>query len=261
MTYSDVLIEAVAKSGRSGRDISIAAVGHESAVRSLKRKLDLRVSTVQALCNELGLKFYIGPGTETQEVSPEVAAALREVVADLQRTAKSTTGAVELLSRLTTSPEVVVIEDDSTLTEQTGEAEVVRFPASRQVDQIDLAVAAGAGAEADDEPVTERLMFRRDWLLRHGLDPSQCTVVKVQGESMEPSLPEGSSILVDRARRRRRVGGVFVVRTADGVVVKRAGKDQAGAWQFLSDHPAWNPVPWPRDAEVIGEVKWMARTL
>ena len=44
--YHKVLLEAVARSGRSARDISLAAVGHESAVRSLRRGLDLHVSTV-----------------------------------------------------------------------------------------------------------------------------------------------------------------------------------------------------------------------
>ncbi len=74
---------------------------------------------------------------------------------------------------------------------------------------------------------------------------------------MEPTLPEGSAILVDRARRRRRVGGIFVVRTGDGVVVKRLGKDTSGGWQVLSDNdaPDWPPLPWPTVAEVIGEVK------
>ena len=128
----------------------------------------------------------------------------------------------EVLARLPPAP-----DDASSPAEQTAEGEVIRFPATRQVDQIDVAVAAGGGAEAEDEAVTERLTFRLDWLKSHGLDPSQCTVVKVQGESMEPTLPEGSAILVDRARRRRRVGGIFVVRTADGVVVKRAGKDRS----------------------------------
>ena len=67
MTYADALLEALAQSGRSGREVSIDAVGHESAIRSLKRGLDLRVSTIQALCRVLGLEFYVGPPRETGE--------------------------------------------------------------------------------------------------------------------------------------------------------------------------------------------------
>ena len=80
------------------------------------------------------------------------------------------------------------------------------------------------------------------------------------GESMEPTLPDGCVILLDRNRRRRWDGHIFVVRTEDGLIVKRAGKDKDG-WQLLSDHPSWKPVPWPDTAEVLGEVKWMAREL
>ena len=46
---------------------------------------------------------------------------------------------------------------------------------------------------------------------------------------------------------------------ADGVVVKRTGKDASGGWLLLSVHPACEPAPWPADTEVVGEVKWMAR--
>ncbi len=67
MTYADALLQALAQSGRSGRDVSIDAVGHESAIRSLKRGLDLRVSTLQALCRVLDLEFYVGPPRETDE--------------------------------------------------------------------------------------------------------------------------------------------------------------------------------------------------
>ena len=67
MTYADTLLEALAQSGRSGREVSFDAVGHESAIRSLKRGLDLRVSTIQALCRVLGLEFYVGPPRETGE--------------------------------------------------------------------------------------------------------------------------------------------------------------------------------------------------
>ena len=78
---------------------------------------------------------------------------------------------------------------------------------------------------------------------------------------MEPTLPEGCVILLDRNRRQRREGRIFVVRTQDGLVVKRAGKGDGGGWQLVSDHPRWPEAPWPGDAIIIGEVKWMAREL
>ena len=127
----------------------------------------------------------------------------------------------------------------------------------------EFASAAGSGAVVDDERITGGLKFRRDWLDRHGLDPRQCRVIQVMGESMEPTLIDGSSILVNLASRRRRSGRIYVVRTEDGLIVKRAGKDRTGGWQLVSDNPnkqTWPTRPWPPDAPMIGEVKWAART-
>ena len=58
-------------------------------------------------------------------------------------------------------------------------------------------------------------------------------------------------------------GSPYVVRTEDGLIVKRAGRDPSGAWQLISDHPdkrAGPNRPWPPEAEIIGEVEWAART-
>ena len=49
------ILRCVRNSERSERDISLAAVGHESAIRSLKRNTDPRLSTIIALAQELGL--------------------------------------------------------------------------------------------------------------------------------------------------------------------------------------------------------------
>ena len=54
-----------------------------------------------------------------------------------------------------------------------------------------------------------------------------------------------------------------MIRTGDGLVVKRVGRDTAGAWQIVSDNPnkgVWPTRPWPPDAPTVGEVKWAART-
>ena len=136
------------------------------------------------------------------------------------------------------------------------------MPAVHPVEVVEVAAAAGGGAEVYDETVVGRLWFRDDWLDRQAIDPDQCNVISVRGESMEPTLPDGCSILVDRSqvRRRRRSGRIFVLRTEDGLVVKRAGKDNEGNWQIESENPAWPPVPWTDGTEVIGEVRWAART-
>ena len=135
-------------------------------------------------------------------------------------------------------------------------------PIRDPVDVNEVAAAAGGGAVVFDETVVGRLWFRRDWLASHAIDPKQCNVISVSGESMEPILPSGCSILVDRSqgRKRRREGRVFVLRTEDGLVVKRAGKDAEGNWQIESEHPAWPPVPWSDTTEIIGEVRWLGRT-
>ncbi len=143
--------------------------------------------------------------------------------------------------------------------------DVLPFPESGDPDvcfvpKLEVQAAAGHGAIVHDETVTGAFAFRRDWLDQRGIDPAQASLVEVLGRSMEPELAEGSTVLVDHKRRRRLVGHVFVVRTADGVVVKRAGKDEDGRWLMLSDNEdqkTYPPVPWTREDRVIGEVRWV----
>ena len=110
------------------------------------------------------------------------------------------------------------------------------------------------------EPASESLWFRRDWLRRHGLDYSQCLIIEVQGDAMETTLPDGSSVLVTRASGS---GAWAHLRATDGggLVVARAGRGSDGRWLLERDHPDRKPVAWPDEAEVIGQVRWMARSL
>ena len=170
---------------------------------------------------------------------------------------------LDYLAGLTDNPEpaaalaakVSELEDASAVT--TDEED------GHSVDVMELDTAAGSGAVVDFERVKDRIRFRRSWLRKHGLIARQCKVIGVKGTSMKPTLVDGCSILIDLNRRRRIVGRIFVIRTDDGLIVKRAGKNRAGNWQLVSDNPdkkEWPTLRWPADAEVIGEVKWAART-
>ena len=131
--------------------------------------------------------------------------------------------------------------------------------ASRHVGRWDLSAAAGDGAPFEDALRTGYASFDGKWCEDRGLHPEQCAVLSVHGESMEPTLPDGCSILVDRARRTRRSNHLFVVGTEDGLIVKRlarSGRD----WILSSDNPGWGPVAWPERGELVGEVVWAARS-
>ena len=246
---------------RRGTNPFRAAVGARlpgNAIRYVLEGREPKVGRMAEVCDALGLEFYIGP----PRGRPADATGEDETVQAVETRRPPQGSALWDRLRATAQELNRLLEpaDAAAPAQPAAGAGVIDFPV-RRVDRMALSVAAGGGAAEMDEAVVDHLTFRRDWLDRNGLDPSQCTVVDVQGESMEPTLPEGCTILVDRGRRRRRTGGIFVVRSADGVVVKRAGKDASGGWLLLSDHPAWEPVPWPRDAVVIGEVKWMGMTL
>ena len=174
-------------------------------------------------------------------------------------------GAVKAAPKLGVSLDYLVgLTDDPTPSAELAiegiTPEIRQLPGARPVPVRRLRTAAGSGALDLDEEVKAYAYFRHEWLSRHGLVAERCSSISVTGESMEPTLPEGCVILVDHNRRRRLKGHIFVVRKSDGLVVKRAGKDDSDNWLLVSDHPAWEPDPWG-EAEVIGEVKWMAREL
>ena len=131
----------------------------------------------------------------------------------------------------------------------------------RPVEVLEVASAAGVGAEVYDETPVGLLWFRNDWLLSHSIDPEQSNIISVRGESMEPTLPDGCSILVDRKRREPHQGRIYVMRTEEGLVVKRLGLDEEGQWEIRSDSPDWRTTPMSHGTEIIGEVRWYAVTV
>ena len=217
------------------------------------------------------MQLAAGTGNTRPLISMVESGRANLSVANLTAAARVLSGSVDFLCGLTTdtTPSRELATELADSTTRIRDLEAQQAYAARADDGGDyvgvseLAAAAGGGTVVDDERVTGRVKFRREWLARHGLAAGDCRVIQVLGESMEPTLVDGCSILVNQASRRRRVGRIFVVRTDDGLVVKRAGKDRADRWQLVSDSPnkqAWPTVPWPDDAPVTGEVKWAART-
>lgn len=143
-----------------------------------------------------------------------------------------------------------------------------------QVPVHSASIAAGDGAENGAEDVVNRLAFRRDWLTRIGVAPSQAVLAHASGESMLPSIHPGDLLLIDRSRRdiavRRRgprdtrPSPIYAILDGGTARVKRIERPQPGMLMLLSDNPVYGPeVLVGGDAEaldVIGKVMWWGHT-
>ena len=155
---------------------------------------------------------------------------------------------------------------DLGVSEQAHDEEQIEFNSQDFVGVNEIVASAGTGSKANviHERITGRIKFRRPWMESHGLEPDLCRVMTVIGESMEPTLPDGASILVDMGRQERRERRMFVVRIDDDIVARRLIRHPDAGWLVKSDNPdkqAWPTVPWPDEASIVGEVRWLGRSL
>lgn len=129
------------------------------------------------------------------------------------------------------------------------------------IPRLPVEASAGAGAIAHDETAIGTFRFSRRWLREHGLDSQALSSIRVEGDSMEPTLREGDEILVDRSPRPLREG-IHVVRTGDALLVKRLVAARTGTVTLVSDNPAY-PAFEVASAElvVVGRVVWKSGRL
>jgi phage repressor protein C with HTH and peptisase S24 domain len=101
-----------------------------------------------------------------------------------------------------------------------------------------LRLSAGvAGVQLnDDENEVSTMGIDRAWADRHGYHESQLVAIEVRGESMEPSLYAGDTVVVNTADTRPVDGAVFAINYEGEALVKRLARD-AGDWWLTSDNP------------------------
>lgn len=130
------------------------------------------------------------------------------------------------------------------------------------VARLDVGASAGPGRLAEDRATRRPALLSPVLLEELGVRAEAASVIRVEGESMEPTLAHGDEILVDADRRDLRGrDGIFVLRVEGEVVVKRV-RAALGGIELVSDHPGYPPRFCRREAvEVIGRVAWLSRAL
>jgi SOS-response transcriptional repressor LexA len=112
----------------------------------------------------------------------------------------------------------------------------------------DINASAGGGAINFDE--NYEFLYIDKKLIDKNLD-----AIHVTGDSMEPTIKDGSIIFIDRNDKNIRNGGIFVISTNAGVFVKRINLKSNGEIEIISDNPIYPTERVnPEEIEIIGKV-------
>lgn len=163
----------------------------------------------------------------------------------------------DILSRMVTkckvSPDYFFVDPE---TRPTVDHEFISIP------QVSGHISAGGGL-LPDNTVEMRLAFRKDWIERKG-DPSKMSLIRVIGDSMEPTLLSGDIVLVDHSRNYVDPnGGIYAISLDHDLMIKRIQQ----VWpsklvRIISDNQRYNPFEvHPDQISINGKLVWYGREL
>ena len=217
----EVLKTGLTESGRSAADVSKAATGQKDAIQRIFRGHDPSITRLAKICDELGFQLTITKGKNL--------IFARE---NQENTYKVDTLAAPF------DPEI-------------HKSEHVLVP------KLAVRASAGHGAINDHERPEHLLAFRRAWFHKHGLRLDRLGAIEVSGDSMEPTLLDGETILINCGCPMPPPLETLVVARVndDALVVKRLYKWDDD-YMLLSDNRIYRPIKLMPGDELIGEVVW-----
>ena len=122
----------------------------------------------------------------------------------------------------------------------------------------DVRASAGGGAFTFDENYE---VLSIDKTILHNIVPSlqrekrEIEAINVDGESMEPTLQDGSIVFIDRSQTNINKDGIYIASTTAGLFIKRIRKRADGMIELISDNRAYSPETMlPDEVQIVGRV-------
>lgn len=124
----------------------------------------------------------------------------------------------------------------------------------------EVELSAGNGATQVQENHGPKLRFSKSTLKRHGVDPAHAACVNISGNSMEPVLPDGSTIGVDTSKTNIIDGKMYAIdhegmlrvkslyRLPGGIRLKSFNSDEYQDELYTGDKA--------KSIRIIGKVFW-----
>ena len=131
-------------------------------------------------------------------------------------------------------------------------------PDYTEVPLYDVEASAGDGSFFEDENIIGYRKFSNEWLTQEGLNKATLALIRVAGDSMDGTLHDGDTVLIDLSKRKP--DGVFALRFGDSLRIKRLQRMTDGSLRVSSDNEMYREeVVHPENldqVEIIGLCHW-----
>ena len=130
-----------------------------------------------------------------------------------------------------------------------------------KVPKVKARLSAGGGSFEIGSEIQGYYSFRQDWMHTKGA-PEHMVLMDIFGNSMEPELKDGDTVLIDTSQKDILAGAIYAVGVDDTIMVKRIEKHPQKL-VLLSDNKDYAPVYLAggdsTSVRVIGKVLWVGR--
>lgn len=131
----------------------------------------------------------------------------------------------------------------------------------KNIPKVKARLCAGNGSFEVGSEIEGYYAFRKEWLSTKG-NIHKMVLTDIYGNSMEPELKDGDTILIDTSQKDIIAGVVYAVGIDDTIMVKRLEKHPKKL-VLLSDNKDYEPI-YLKDHEInniriIGKVVWICR--
>lgn len=148
----------------------------------------------------------------------------------------------------------------------------VAVPADEDKSKIDFLLvplvaarlSAGAGSLETEGEILGRFAFREDWLTRRG-NPDTMVLMRVYGDSMEPTICHGDMVLVDQGKRSIVPHTIYAVRVNEEIYIKQVETLPGHRMVLRSHNERYEPIEidlrgdLAESVQIIGRIIWWCR--
>ena len=122
-----------------------------------------------------------------------------------------------------------------------------------------IEASAGNGRYIETETPDDYICFSKKYLREYVNSCEQLSIIQANGDSMQPTIADKTWLLVDHSQTELKKPGIYVIRLADELYVKRIQKiPPEKIIRVKSDNPSWESFDIPyenfTDFQIIGKV-------